>query len=195
MPHSSRVPTAVELHGWDAASACWHGPDELHCSVAGCRGLVSKLRAAAGTWYGPLRTQVPGGPALTLWAATRDLDDAGLATLDMEGSSGGPLQTILIVPAQRRSRLRPDLAFEFVAYLRFLEGRETTGSEMAIHDHIERTLQQSSPDKTLVFSVESRMALEETRIALSEATDRLVSCLLAWLTERDGSAIGAAFSA
>jgi hypothetical protein len=195
MPHSSHPLTAVELHGWDASTASWHGPDELHYSVAGCRGLISKLRQAAGTWYGPMRTQVPGGPAFSLWATTRDLDDAGLATLDMEGSSGGPLQTILIVPAQRRGRLRVDLAFEFVSYLRFLEGRETTGSEMAIHDYIERVLQQSSPDKTLVFSVESRMALDDTRIALCEATDRLVSCLVAWLAERDASHIGNALFA
>jgi hypothetical protein len=192
MPHRPHPPNAVELHGWDPTSASWHGPDELQYSVSGCRGLASKLREAGGTWYGLMRTQVPRGPSLSLWATARDMDDAGLATLDMDGSTGGPLQTTLIVPAQRRDRVRADLPFEFVSYLRFLEGPVTTGSEMAIHDYIERTLQQSGHDRTLVFSVESRLALDETRIALCEATDRLVSCMVAWMAERDSSRMDAA---
>ncbi len=187
MPHSHNPQTAVELHGWDPATASWHGPDELHHSLTGCRAILSKLRAAGGTWYGPLKTQLPGEPALSVWASTRDLEDAGLATLDLEGSSGGPLQTILIVPSQRRGHLRADLAFEFVSHLRFLEGRESTGSEMAIHDYVESALRQSDPSKTLVFSVESRFVLAETRIALCEVTDRLVSGMVAWLTERDSA--------
>lgn len=179
--------TPVELHGWDSGASSWHGPDPVRYSLAGCHTLLSRLREHEGSWCGRLRGQVPGGPPLTFRASTRDLDDAGLATLDMDGSSGGPLQTILIVPSQRRSRMRADLAFEFVSFLRFLEGPESSGAESAWHDYMERTLAQSDPASALVFAVEGRSAIEDTRIALCEQADRLVGCMVAWMAERDAA--------
>ena len=176
-------------------NSSWHGPDELDYSLAGCQGIVTRLRALPGAWYGRLRTQAPGGLPLTFWGTARDMDDAGLATLDLEGSEGGPLLSMLIVPAQRRHLVRGDLAFEFVSYLRFLEGQVGAGAEMAIHDHIEQHLSGADRLKTLVFSVESRFVEDETRIALCEQADRLAVSLIASMAERDAVRIQTASKA
>lgn len=170
----------------------WHGPDELEFSRAGCQGLIAKLRALSGSWYGRLHGQTPDGVPLAFWATTRDLDDAGLATLDLEGSRGGPLLSMLIVPVERRPLVRADLAFEFVSYLRFLEGRESVGSELALHDYVEHMLATADRDRTLVFSVESRFVVDETRIPLCEQADRLAASLIACMAERDAGRIQAA---
>jgi hypothetical protein len=182
-PHASSH--KVELHGWDAAEAAWHGPHEFDCRPEGCRGILSKLRELPGSWYGRMRTRVAGGPELSFRACMYDLGDAGLAVLDLEGSAGGPLLNSLVVPEQRRERVRPELAFEYVSYLRFLEGPSGAGSELAMHDYIERALRESDRQKSLVFAVESRFIEPETHIAICEQSARLSTCLLAWLSEKD----------
>ena len=175
----------VELHGWDAREAAWHGPHELDCRLEGCRGILSKMRELPGSWHGTMRTRVAAGPELAFRASMFDLGDAGLAVLDLEGSAGGPLLSSLVVPEQRRARVRPELAFEYVSYLRFLEGQEGAGSEVAMHDYIERALQETDFRKSLVFTVESRFIEPETHIAICEQSARLSGCLLAWMSEKD----------
>jgi hypothetical protein len=66
---------------------------------------------------------------------------------------------------------------------------------MAIHDYVERILSEADTGTTLVFSVESRFALAETRIAMCEQSERLVSSMVAWLAERDASRIETALTA
>jgi hypothetical protein len=175
----------IELHGWDSRAHAWHGPDELTYTLAGCRHILSKLRELPGSWYGRLHARDRGGLRLSFWASIHDLGDAGLAAIDMEGSPGSALEIILVVPAGRRAKLRPDLAFEFVSFLRFLEGPESLGSEMAVHDYIERTLHEAGEPATLVFSIQTRFVLAEVQIPIAEQAERLAMTMIAWLAEKD----------
>src|ERR1051326_1446928 len=141
----SRSP--IELHSWDADALAWCEPHELAYRPAICRHLVRKLRETHGSWHGALRSNVPGEASWRFRASCYDLRDAALATIDLEGSPGGPLEIVLVLPAARRHHARPELAFEFSAFVRFLEGPTASGSELAIHDHLERVLQQARSEE------------------------------------------------
>ncbi len=182
-------PERIELHGWDAEAQAWHGPDELALTLRGCRALLHKLREAPGSWYGRLRAQAPGEMPLNLCAAVHDLGDAGLAILDIEGSPGGPLEIILVVPAQRRAKIRQDLAFEFVSFLRFLEGAESVGAEIALHDYVERVLRQDGEPATLIFTIESPSTPADAHLPLSQQAERLAASMIAWMAAKDGSSL------
>ena len=175
----------VELHGWDSRAGAWHGPTELTFTLRGCGRILSQLRELPGSWYGKLRTEEPEEPPLGFHVSIHDLSDAGLALLDIEGSPGGPLEVILAIPAQRRTRIRPELAFEFVAFLGFLKGLENPGSEMAIHDYVQRVLGEAGEPRDLVFSIETRFFVPESRMLISEQAARLAMSMIAWMAEKD----------
>ena len=142
----------VKLHGWDPRPARGMGPPSSRSRSAAAGAFLSQLRELPGSWYGKLRTEAPEEPPLSFHVAIHDLGDAGLALLDIQGSPGGPLEVVLVIPAQRRARIRPDMAFEFVAFLGFLRGLESPGSEMAIYDYIQRVRGEADEQCTLVFS-------------------------------------------
>lgn len=177
----------IELHGWDPQLRAWHGPDELAFRLNGSRRILQKLRQLQGSWYGRLRAQVQGPLSFSFCGAIHDLGDAGVATIDLEGSPAGPLSVLLVVPAQRRARVRQDFAFEFVSFLRFQEGRESSGSEYPIHEYVHRVLAESGPATTLVFSIETRFVEPEVMILLSEQVERLTMSMIAWMAEKDAS--------
>jgi len=165
----------------------WHGPDELAYDLSGSREMLRKLRPLASSWHGRLRAQMAGQLSLNFCASIHDLGDAGLAIIDLEGSPGGPLEVTLVVPAHRRARVRKDFAFEFAAFLRFLEGPESSGSELAIHDYIHRVLSETAAATTLVFSIEARFVESDVQILIAEQVERLAISMIAWMTEKDAS--------
>jgi hypothetical protein len=175
----------VELHGWDSRAGAWHGPTELRFTLRGCGRILSQLREMPGSWYGKLRTEAPGEPPLVFHVSIHDLWDSGLGLLDISGSPGGPLEVILAIPAQRRARIRPEMAFEFAAFLGFLRGLENPGSEMAIHDYIQRVLAEADATSTLVFSIETRFMVPESRMLISEQAERLAMSMIGWMAEKD----------
>jgi hypothetical protein len=177
----------IALHGWDWRGQQWHGPDELTDAVGGSREILRKLRPLAGSWHGKLHAQRPGQLPLDFCAAIHDLGDAALAMIDLEGSPGGPLEITLVVPAHRRAGVRKDFAFEFAAFLRFLEGPVSSGSELAIHDYIQRTLSETSPATSLVFSIETCFVERDVQILIAEQVERLAISLIAWMTEKDAA--------
>jgi len=189
---SEIVSRRIDLHGWDADAFAWYGPDELAFRPGGCRYLVRKLLELPGSWHGILRSQVAGEPPLAFRASFHDLVDAGLGTIDLDGSPGGPLQIVLVVPAARRTRVRAELAFEFASFLRFLEGPEATGTELAIHDHIQRVLEQACGAATLVFSIETRSVPPEVRVHLSQQAEKLITAMIACMGQRDDLGVIAA---
>ena len=174
----------IELHGWDSRNQAWSGPDELSYSLKGGRRILDGLREGGGCWHGELRVKAPQVPPLTFYAQVYDLGDGCVATLDMEGSPGGPLEVVLVIPAERRSMVRPEMAFEFAAYLRFLEGPVSRGSEMAIFDRVERTLRETDARTTIVFSMETRFAGPEVHILTAQACERLAMAMVAWAGEK-----------
>jgi hypothetical protein len=187
MRHPSPPQPVIELHGWDARTQSWHGPDELAYNVAPCRRILNQLRTLPGSWHGRLQSRRWSGLTLSFCASIHDLGDVGLGVIDMDGSPGGPLQIILAVPAQRLPEVRTDLAFEFVSFVRFLEGRETVGSELAIHDYIQRVLHEAAGPRTLVFSIENRHVLPEYHIVLSEQAEKLAISMIARMAEKDAA--------
>jgi len=176
----------IEWHGWDSTSGAWHGPDELDFSLAGCRGILGRLRQFSSSWTGRLGVPAAGRMPLSLWASVRDLGDAGLAVLDADGSPGGPLEVVLVAPVQRRPRLRAELAFEFVSYLTFLEGAASSGRELVLHEYIERTLAEPAGAGALIFSIENRPLEPDVQYLVSEQAERLAMSMIAWMAERDG---------
>jgi hypothetical protein len=185
MSEIARPGGRIELHGWDSLAGAWYGPTELAFTLRGCERVLSQLREMPGSWYGKLRTKAPGEPPMGFQVSIHDLWDAGLALLDIEGSPGGPLEVVLAVPAQRRARIRPDMAFEYVAFLGFLRGLEKPGSEMAIHDYMQRVLEEADRRSTLVFSMETRFVVPESRMSISQQAERLAMTMIAWMEEKD----------
>jgi len=185
MSEIARCEGSVELHGWDSLSGAWYGPTELTFTLRGCGRILSQLRDLPGSWYARLHTEAPEEPPLGFRASIHDLWDAGLALLDIEGSPGGPLEVVLAIPAHRRARIRPDMAFEFVAFLSFLRGLDRPGSEMAIHEYIQHALEEADRLSTLVFSIETRFALPESRMSISQQAERLAMSMIAWMEEKD----------
>jgi hypothetical protein len=91
-----------------------------------------------------------------------------------------------VVPVERRPRIRPELAFEFVSFLRFLEGAQSLGTEMAIHDHIQHALAGPAPPATLVFSIETRTVAPDTHLLIAQQTEKLAMSMIQWMAEKDG---------
>lgn len=187
MPETAQREPCIALHGWDSRGQVWHGPDELAYEISGSREILRKLRPLASSWHGRLHAQMAGQLSLNFCASIHDLGDAGIAIIDLEGSPGGPLEVTLVVPAHRRARVREDFAFEFAAFLRFLEGPKSSGSELAIHDYIHRVLSETGATTTLVFSVETRFLESEVQILIAEQVERLAISMIAWMTEKDAS--------
>ena len=140
----------IEWHGWDSTSGAWHGPDELDFSLAGCRGILGRLRQFSSSWTGRLGVPAAGRMPLSLWASVRDLGDAGLAVLDADGSPGGPLEVVLVAPVQRRPQAARRVGLR-VRVLSDVPGRRRqlrprTGAARIHRTHAGRTRRGRRPD-------------------------------------------------
>jgi hypothetical protein len=174
----------IELYSWDSRARAWSGPDQIVYSLKGSRRILDRLREGNGSWRGELRPQSAGLAALPLWAQVRDLGDVCLGTLDLQGNPGGLIEAVLVVPAERRPRLRAELAFEFTAFLRFLEGPVSLGSELAFHDGLERLLREAPSGATIVLSVETRFTEPDEHLLIALACERLSMSMVAWAGEK-----------
>lgn len=181
----------VEFHGWDASVRQWHSltlPSPRISAIT----VPRRLLTLSGSWYGRLRASISGEPELSFCACAHDLGDAGLGVLDLDGTEGGPLQFVLVVPGSRRQNVRAELAFEFVSFVRFLEGSKDLGAGMALYDYIDEALKAGSG--SIVFSVESRPLLPELQLLLAQQAERLAFGILLAL-ERDAPAQGVSAAA
>jgi hypothetical protein len=179
-------PIPVYSHGWDAPSQSWRGPDELTFTLQNSRPLLRKLRSSKGAWYGKVGCRLPGERPASFCTSIHDLGDSAVALIDVEDSNGSPAEVVAVIPNHRIPSIRPDFAFEFVTFLRFVRAAEV-GSELPIHDYVERTLQQAGRDSSLVFSIGGTVS-PEMDLALSVHVERLVMCILQWLSEKDHGA-------
>ncbi len=173
----------IELYTWDSRGRMWSGPDEIAYSLKGSRRILDGLRELNGSWHGDLELKAPGLPSMKLFAYVRDLGDSCMATLDLEGMSGGPAEVLLVVPAERRAELRLEFAFEFTAFLRFLEGPVSQGTEQALHDGVDRILRDAAQETTIVISVETRFIASDVHILTAHACERLAMGMVAWARE------------
>jgi hypothetical protein len=181
--HSAIQRSDVQLHGWDAQAESWHGPIPLDPGKRGS-SVTSKLRAARGAFQGKLRCSVPGLPCIEFPTAIYDLRDAGLAIVHLDGSHGGPVGIVAVIPRDRRPLLRQDFAFELMTVISFLGAPVNTGCELQINDHIEETL-RAEPSATQVFAVETAELSSDTSIVLSAHFEHLAAAILDWMANRD----------
>ena len=184
---SKQMERRIELHTWDSRGRGWSGPDEISYSLTGSRRILDRLRELNGSWHGDLEFKAPDLPAMKFFAHVHDLGDSCLATLDLEGVPGGPVEILLVVPAERRLKIRPEFAFEFTAFTRFLEGPASQGTEQALHDGIERILMEAPQDTTVVISVETRFIAPDVHILTAQACERLAMSMVAWASEDHAS--------
>jgi hypothetical protein len=63
------------------------------------------------------------------FALVRDLSDCGVASIYCDESKAGPAEILAVIPATRRSHLRDEFAFEFLAFARLL-GSLSAGAEL-----------------------------------------------------------------
>jgi hypothetical protein len=180
------MPEVVHLHGWDCGDGHWFGPNELLFQPRARRPILGKLGTSLQVCYRK-PSRVTGFPPLNFCATIQDLADCALAMVDLEDSQQRPLEIVLAVPRQRRPKLRPDFAFEFVSFLRFLHAA-TAGSEMALHDHVDEALRTAAPNASLVFSINTRHVVPEIGVVLSAHIEELAQGMLEWLAVKDGAA-------
>lgn len=177
----------IHLYGWDSRSETWHGPNELDGRSLPDRRLLQALRATPGkSWYGPVNCCASGEPATRFFAIVHDLSDCAVASIYCDESKAGPAEILAVVPANRRSRLREEFAFEFLAFARFL-GSLTAGAELQVHDAIASAVADQRDSKTLVFSISSGLWPSDRDHVLSRCVEKVAVTLCQWLDDSSAS--------
>jgi hypothetical protein len=170
-------------YGWDSRTETWHGPNTLSFPLAPARRLLQALQSASGrSWYGPVTCCAPGEPDARFFALVHDLSDCGMAMVYCDESRMGPAEIVVVIPPGRRTRLRPDFAFEFLAFARFM-GAVGAGAELQIHDGIAAALAATATAETLVFSISSGLWPQDLEHVLSRCVEKLTVAMGQWLWE------------
>jgi hypothetical protein len=176
--------TLVQLYGWDSRSSTWHGPNEFSAGKAPSTRLLVALRSAPGqSWYGPVNCCSGREPVTRLFTLVHKFADCATAMIYCNESKTGPAEILAVLPAQRRSRLRPEFAFEFLSFARFL-GSVDAGAELHVHDAITAAIAETRDSDSLVFSIGSGLWPSDRDHVLSECVEKIAVTLLEWLGER-----------
>ena len=179
----------IELHGWDSVAEGWYGPCEVNGDVPGADRIVQRLRDVQRGFHGQMTCRVPGHAPVKFRTLLNDLGDAALAMISLDHLGSGPVEVVTVIPRHRLASLRPEFAFEFVSFLRFLRG-VSEGAELKLHDYIQDVLAKAHDRCSLVFTVNNAPVGEEYCIPLSCHVEKLCASVLKWLAKRDrGGAI------
>ena len=183
-PAESPVPgtePCIQLYGWDSQIDPWHGPNELSLTGIRPQRLEKALRNAPGSsWYGPVSCSASGEQSNRFFALIHRLSDCAVAMVYCDESRTGPMELITIIPAERRSSLRPDFAFELVAFASFL-GSVGRGADLAISEGIESALAETSDSDSLVFSIGTGLWANDLDLVLSRCVEKIAVAMLDWL--------------
>jgi hypothetical protein len=176
--------TVVQLYGWDARSSTWYGPDEFTGANEPSNSMLESLRQAhAQSWYGVVPCRSKREPAARFFTLVHEAADCATALLYCNESKAGPAEIVAVLPAHRRAALRPDFAFEFLSFARFL-GSISAESELKLHEAITAAIAESNEAESLVFSLGSGLWPSDHDHVLSECVEKVAVTLLAWLEER-----------
>ncbi|MDR3703367.1 MAG: hypothetical protein P4L56_27210 [Candidatus Sulfopaludibacter sp.] len=171
----------VQLYGWDSQCNAWHGPTEFSLDGARPGHLEKALRQAPGrSWYGPIRCSKSGPQANRFFAVIHALPDSAIAMVYCDESKTGPLELIAAIPADRRALLRPDFAFELVAFASFL-GSLGDGAGLSLSEGITAALGESPQSDSLVFSLCTGLWTGDLDYALSSCVEKVATAMLDWL--------------
>jgi hypothetical protein len=115
-----------------------------------------------------------------------DLSDCAVASIYCDESKAGPAEILAVIPAGRRSHLRDEFAFEFLAFARFL-GSLRAGAELQVHDAITAAIADQPESKALVFSISSGLWMRDLDPVLSCCVEKVAVTLCQWLDESSAS--------
>ena len=183
--HGSSVAEGnIQLYGWDSRTESWNGPTGLSFSLRASRRLVQALRAAPGrSWYGPVNCNVPGEAPTRFFSLIHALCDCAVAMIYCNDSRTGPVEIVAVVPPELRARVRPDFAFEFVAFARFLGALSEEGA-LTVHDLIAAAIRESPSSEALVFCVSTGLWTSDLDHVLSCCVEKIALSMLEWVAER-----------
>jgi hypothetical protein len=175
---------SIQLYGWDSRTGTWSGPTGLGPSGRASRRLLDTLRSMPGSsWFGPLKCKSPGEPPARFFAIIHQLEDCAVAMVYCDDSKTGPAEVLAVVPAEFRSRLRPEFAFEFLAFASFL-GAVSESAAITVQDRIAAAIEESSAADSLVFSLCTGLWPSDRDPVLSQCIETIAMSLLPWLAER-----------
>jgi hypothetical protein len=173
----------MQWYGWDSRTETWHGPSELHLATLPAKKLLRELRSAPGhSWYGPVTCDAAGGPEGKFFALIHDLSDCAMAQIYCDESKVGPAELLTVIPPWRRARLRPEFAFEFLAYCRFL-GSVSAAAEFQLHEAITAALAEAPASEALVLSINSGTWPSDQDYVLSSCIEQVAVAVCQWLPE------------
>ena len=102
-------------------------------------------------------------------------------------SRTGPVEIVAVVPPELRARLRPDFAFEFVAFARFLGALSEEGA-LTVHDLIAAAIRESPSFEALVFCVSTGLWTSDLDHVLSCCVEKIALSMLEWVTTPEKAA-------
>jgi hypothetical protein len=177
----------IHLYGWDSRSETWHGPNELGRASLPDRRLLQALRGVPGrSWFGRVNCCTSDGPATRFFALVHDLSDCAVASIYCDESKAGPAEILAVIPADRRSHLRDEFAFEFLTFARFLVSLGA-GAELQVHDAIASVIADPCKSHALVFSISSGLWLSDLDHVLSRCVEKVAVTLCQWLDQSSAS--------
>jgi hypothetical protein len=138
------------------------------------------LSAPGASWFGPVSCFAPGEPVTHFFVLVHDLTDCAVAAIYCEESKAGPLEIVAAIPAERRARLRPEFAFEFLAFSGFL-GSLGGGAEIEIDEAIAAAMAETPASDSLVFSISTGLWSADLDHILSRCVEQTAAAMLHWV--------------
>jgi hypothetical protein len=127
-----------------------------------------------------LTCKAPGEPAHRVFALIHDVGDCAVALLYCEESKAGPLEILIVIPADRKAKLRTDFGFEALAFAAFLRAIPR-GAELEIQDGIAAAIEAAGGAESLVFSIGTGLWPRDYDLALSRCTENIAAAVMEWL--------------
>jgi hypothetical protein len=181
---SSSEEGRIQMYGWDSRTEAWNGPTGLSFSLRASRRLLQALRDTPGrSWYGPVNCAVPGEAPTRFFSLIHALCDCAVAMIYCNDSRTGPVEIVAVIPPELRARLRPDFAFEFVAFARFL-GALSEGGALSVHDLMAAAIRGAQFSEALVFSISTGLWTSDLDYVLSCCVEKIALSMLEWVAER-----------
>ena len=181
---NTRARRSIQLYGWDSRTGTWSGPNGLGSAGRASKRLLNTLRTIhGGSWFGSLKCSSPGEPPARFFTIIHRLEDCAVAMVYCGDSKAGPAEVLAVIPAALRSRLRPEFAFEFLAFASFL-GAVGESAAITVQERIAEAIEESSSADSLVFSLCTGLWPSDRDPVLSQCIETIAMSLLPWLGER-----------
>jgi hypothetical protein len=103
-------------------------------------------------------------------------------SLELQPAGAGLHALLVAIPPGLGERVRPDFAFEFVAFARFLEALSEDAA-LTVHDLIAASIAEAQPADALVFSISTGLWPSDLDDVLSNCVETAALSMLHWVAE------------